>query len=286
MPGSDTKNILKDPGRRVDGDQYISTFRFADIHPQGGVWALTTLNNPPQRLSKSILVVIGFAPGFEALGPGRALLFTAVRLVLGMGLGPKMALARAPLLACGPSQADIQALAAHEDTAQVLENFARHTFGQIDQAEILADIDTTDKAALDPRLVSDGANDFAGSHAIPPADIDAITHQPSIIASGGLAVAKVVTAPSKVPLLPAPPEVPLLTAAPEVPFLPAAPKIPRLSTLAKIPIAFTRPVIARRTDRLITDFRALSRLMGAGTIERRAPLPPLDIAPVLGMPCG
>ena len=97
----------------------------------------------------------------------------------------------------GSSQADIQPLAAHEDTTEMLEDLPRHTLGQIDQAMVILDGDAADKATLQARLVGDGADDFTRGYPVAMTYLDAVTHQAGVVT----------LAPTRAPLL-ARPELP------------------------------------------------------------------------------
>src|SRR4249919_3841684 len=55
---------------------------------------------------------------------------------------------------------------------EVVHDLARHALGQVDQAEVVADVDAADVAALELRLVGDGADDVAGLHAMAMAHFD------------------------------------------------------------------------------------------------------------------
>ena len=117
----------------------------------------------------------------ETLGWTRAAI-SALVTALGAHLaGPEGPLVRVP---GRPStgQADVQPLAAHKDTTQMLEDLPRHALGQIDQAMVILDGDAADETTLQARLVGDGADDFARGHPIAMTYLDAVTHQASVVA--------------------------------------------------------------------------------------------------------
>src|SRR4249919_4070744 len=68
--------------------------------------------------------------------------------------------------------ADAQRLARDAHALEVVHDLARHALGQVDQAEVVADVDAADVAALELRLVGDGADDVAGLHAMAMAHFD------------------------------------------------------------------------------------------------------------------
>src|SRR5512133_981878 len=65
---------------------------------------------------------------------------------------------------------DAQRLSGDPHLLQVLHQFARHAFGQVDQAVVVADVDAADVPALQVRLVGDRADDVARLHAVRVAD--------------------------------------------------------------------------------------------------------------------
>src|SRR5688572_16808298 len=69
--------------------------------------------------------------------------------------------------------ADAQRLAGHAHALEVVHDLARHAFGQVDQAVVVADVDAADETALQLGLVGDGADDVAGLDAMHMADLDA-----------------------------------------------------------------------------------------------------------------
>src|SRR4249919_4301587 len=68
--------------------------------------------------------------------------------------------------------ADAQRLARDAHALEVVHDLARHALGQVDQTEVVADVDAADVAALELRLVGDGADDVAGLHAMAMAHFD------------------------------------------------------------------------------------------------------------------
>ena len=68
---------------------------------------------------------------------------------------------------------DAQRIAADLHHLQLLEDVIRHAHRQVHEAVILADLDMTDVATVDARLIGDGADDVAGKRTVRIADLDA-----------------------------------------------------------------------------------------------------------------
>src|SRR5450830_994834 len=71
-------------------------------------------------------------------------------------------------------KADAQFLARDHDRFQVVEDFRRHAFRQVQHAVIVKDIDTADMLGFQVRFVGDGAHDVAWRHRVLTAHFDAV----------------------------------------------------------------------------------------------------------------
>ena len=59
---------------------------------------------------------------------------------------------------------------------QVLRDFFRHAFGQINQRMVLTNINAADETRFEAGLIGDGANQVARTHAMAMTDFDAVGH--------------------------------------------------------------------------------------------------------------
>src|SRR5215469_13507645 len=116
------------------------------------------------------------------LAPRRLAAALAVRVLFAAGMAARMGRLEAAFARCVFAAAvlvaipfaDAQHLLVHPHLFQVLEHFAGHAVGQVDQTVIAADAEAADELAFQSRFIGDGADDVARFHAMLVADFDAI----------------------------------------------------------------------------------------------------------------
>src|SRR5690625_2385155 len=75
---------------------------------------------------------------------------------------------------CTVIQSHAQRTAGDADFLEVLQQFGRHAFGQVDQAEVVADGQAADVAAVEVGFVGDGADDVFRLRAVAATDVEAV----------------------------------------------------------------------------------------------------------------
>lgn len=90
-------------------------------------------------------------------------------------MGPRMSLGT---LGLRVDTADTQLHSAHPYGLETVESLFRHADWKIHKAVIVADVDVPDVAAVDVRLIGDGADDISGLDAVCMADFDTVRFEP------------------------------------------------------------------------------------------------------------